>query len=334
MCGFITIVMNPINLQFQDRNKMIMRRKSVSFGGQATIEKLAQDAFVGARNFLIQETAFFREPETLEFVKKYIVNFMKDKPEINIIDGACSKGYETYSLAMLLDKIGKKVNITGFDIGVQAISDAKKGKFIVETVKGNDSLSNTYKMGYSSFDDDYLAFSKDSSLTAKQLEYKCKFRDFFDEIPWKENISFLRRIHRFIFKSLIPDIATKQFQVKPEKSGVCNFIQGDILKLDEIVPKHSADVLLFRNALYHLTTIEGESAKLPLLDEMIVPTVKNVVAQVNKALSKDGLFVIGEHPNDHTLTTGKVLYKELEAHKFTPVYKNHNGAYSVIWKKN
>ena len=326
--------MDLINIQPHCRNKKTPLKKTVTFRGQAAVEKLAKDTFVGARTLLILETAFFREPETLEFVKKYILKFLKDKPEINIIDGACSKGYETYSLAMILDKIGKKINITGFDLGPQAITDAKSGKFIIETIKSNDSLSNTYKMGYSSFDDDYLAFYDKSSLTEKQTEYKCKFSEFFDEIPWRENISFLRRIHRLIFKKLIPDIATKQFQVKPEKSGMCNFVQGDILKLDEIVPDHSADVLLFRNALYHLTTIEDESAKIPLLDETIVRTVKNVVTQVDKALCKNGIFVIGEHPNDHTLTTGKVLYKELENNNFTPVYKNHNDTYCVGWKKN
>ena len=99
--------------------------KQINFCGAAPVEKLGKDVFVGVRDKLIQETAFFREPEILEFVKDYITTALKHKSEINIIDGACSKGYETYSLAMLLDKSGKKVNITGFDIGQEAIEDAK-----------------------------------------------------------------------------------------------------------------------------------------------------------------------------------------------------------------
>lgn len=326
--------MDLINIPTCTKNNIILSKKPVTFSGQAMVENLAKDTYVGARNFLIQETAFFREPETLEFVKNYIINFLKHKPEINIIDGACSCGYETYTLAMMLDKIGKKVNITGFDLGAQAITDAKNGRFIIKKVKSNNELSNNYKMGYSSYDDDYLAFSDISGLTEKQIEYKKRFAEFFDEIPFKEKFAFGKRLYRRLFRSLIPDIATKHFQVKPEKSKMCNFIRGDILKLDEIVPENSADILLFRNALYHLTTIEDEYAKVPLIDEMIISAVKGVVAQVDKALSKEGLFVIGNHPNDHTLTTGKVLYKELEEHNFSPVYKTHNGTYSVIWKKS
>ena len=74
--------------------------------------------------------------------------------------------------------------------------------------------------------------------------------------------------------------------------------------------------------------------KIPLDDEMIIPMVKNVVEQVDKAIQKDGLFVIGEHTNDHILTTGKTLYNELENHNFSPVLKNFDGSISYIWKKN
>lgn len=309
--------------------------KQINFCGTAPVEKLGKDIYVGARKFLIQETAFFREPETLEFVKEYLTTALKHKPEINIIDGACSKGYETYTLAMMLDNAGKKINITGFDIGTNAIEEAKKGVFFIKQVTGNPEVCSMYKMGYSAFGDDYLAFAPQEALTEKQAEYQKMFNEFFTEIPYKEKFSLHDWLMGIMLKKWTPKIETKAFQIKSDKADTCKFIQGDILRLDEIVPEHSADVLLFRNALYHLTTKEGPlNFKIPLDDEMIIPMVKNVVEQVDKAIQKDGLFVIGEHTNDHILTTGKTLYNELENHNFSPVLKNSDGSMSYIWKKN
>lgn len=308
--------------------------KQINFCGAAPVEKLGKDVFVGVRDKLIQETAFFREPEILEFVKDYVTTALKHKSEINIIDGACSKGYETYSLAMLLDKSGKKVNITGFDIGQEAIEDAKKGIFQIKHLTGNKDAISAYRMGYAAFNDDYLAFGTPTKKS--EAEYKKMFEEFFTEIPnYKEKFNLHKWMMRKLFPKFTPEIKTKAFCIKPEKADCCKFIQGDIQKLNEIVPEKSADVLLFQNALYHLTTKEGPlSIKIPLPDEMIIPTVKNVVKQVDKAIAKDGLFVIGTHTNDHIGTTGQTLYKELEKHNFTPVFQCPDASMTYIWKKN
>ena len=306
------------------------------FCGIAPAEKLAKDVYVGVRDTLIQETAFFREPEMLEFVKEYITTRLKNKPEINIIDGACSKGYETYTLAMMLDKIGKKVNITGFDIGNQAITEAKKGVFLIKKLCGNEDTIEAYRLGMDAYNDDYLAFSNTSPLNLKQQEYRKVFYDFFTEIQnYKEKRSLFERMREILFSKFTPYFKTKAFKIKPEKADTCKFVQGNILKLDEIVPAHSADVLLFRNALYHLTTQEGPLGfKIQLPDAYIIPTVEDVVKEVDKALAPKGIFVIGEHPSDHTLTVGKTLYNELEKHNFSPVFKNSDGSMSLIWMKN
>ena len=56
-------------------------------------------------NYLIHETAFFREPQTDEFVKNYLVeNFLSKGKPANIVVGACSTGEEVYSQAMLYDE--------------------------------------------------------------------------------------------------------------------------------------------------------------------------------------------------------------------------------------
>ncbi len=327
-------MINTINSPRQPQKcDLYKSKRQISFCGTNSVEKLGKDVFVGVRKKLIQETAFFRDVDTLEFVKDYLLNVLK-KNEVNIIDGACSSGYETYTLAMLFDKAGKKVNITGFDIGKQAIEDAKKGVFTIKNAKGQfgDLLSQCY----AGLGDSYLAFPDSKKLSSKDIKHVQLFNEFFTEIPYKESFSFNNWLKRkFLSDKVVNDIETKAFKVLPEKSESCRFVQGDILQLDKIVPKHSADALLFRNALYHLTTKEGSmNYKIPLSDEQIIPVIKKVAKQVDNAVAPDGLFIIGEHPNDHILTTGKTLYEELTKHNFSPVFSNSDGSMHYIWKKN
>lgn len=306
-------------------------KPQISFCGTNTVEKLSKDVIVGVRKKLIQESAFFRDADTLEFVKDYLLNVLK-KNEINIVDGACSSGYETYTLAMLFDKADKKINITGFDIGKQAIADAKKGVFTIKRLKGQYATL----LDYEGFRDNYLAFSSSKELSPQNLKYRQLFNEFFTEIPYKESFSLTAWLKRKLLpKKFVIDIETKAFQILPEKSKSCRFVQSDILQLDKIVPKHSADALLFRNALYHLTTKEGPlNFKIPLPDEQVIPAVKKVVEQVDNAVAPNGLFVIGEHANDHVLTAGKTLYDELTKHNFSPVFDSFDGSMHYIWKKN
>ena len=295
-------------------------------------DKLVKEAF-NKKNSITVIAAPTGEGKTTTLYS--IIDYL-NKPEINIIDGACSKGYETYTLAMMLDKIGKKVNITGFDIGNQAITEAKKGVFLIKKLCGNEDTIEAYRLGMDAYNDDYLAFSNTSPLNLKQQEYRKVFYDFFTEIQnYKEKRSLFERMREILFSKFTPYFKTKAFKIKPEKADTCKFVQGNILKLDEIVPAHSADVLLFRNALYHLTTQEGPLGfKVQLPEAYIIPTVEDVVKQVDQALAPKGIFVIGDHPSDHTLTAGKTLYSELEKHNFSPVFKNSDGSMSLIWMKN
>jgi len=74
---------------------------------------------------LIHETHFFREPKTDEIVQNYILNNFADYPEINIVSGACATGDEAKSYAMMLDSLGDKLHIFGFDISSGVIQKAK-----------------------------------------------------------------------------------------------------------------------------------------------------------------------------------------------------------------
>lgn len=267
-------------------------------------------------------------------MKSYLLKTFK-KPELNIVDGACSSGYEPYTLAMMFENSGKKVNITAFDLGEEAIRDAKAGEFGIKKI-GNDYYDAMYSEMISGFSDNYLAFPSPKKLSEKQQEYKRLFSEFFTEIPYEEKFSFSEWLKKVLLpKRFQCPILTKMFKIKPEKADTCKFLQGDILKLDEIVPEKSADVLLFRNALYHLTTREGAmSMKIQLPEEQVVPVVKQVINQVDKAVAPNGLFVLGEHTSDHVGVAGSTLYTELYKHDFSPVYFNSDGSMYLIWKKS
>lgn len=71
------------------------------------------------------QTAFFREPETDEIVQNYILEKFGNDREINIVSGACSTGEEAKSYAMMLDNLGNKLNIMGFDINSECIEKAQ-----------------------------------------------------------------------------------------------------------------------------------------------------------------------------------------------------------------
>ena len=74
----------------------------------------------GKKNLtLIQETAFFREPKTLDYAVEYAKNKFADASKLRIIVGACSSGEEALSFKMLMN--GKKAEILGFDAGESAI---------------------------------------------------------------------------------------------------------------------------------------------------------------------------------------------------------------------
>lgn len=112
---------------------------------------------------LIQETAFFRESSTLNFIKDYVQKTFNGKDEIKILDGACSTGEETFTLAMLFEGLAKKVKITGFDLGKKAIVKAKEGSFSVSRVSNDNSIMKYYKKS-AGFQDSYLAFNQNIEI--------------------------------------------------------------------------------------------------------------------------------------------------------------------------
>jgi two-component system CheB/CheR fusion protein len=88
---------------------------------------------------LIGVTNFFRDPESFEKIKKYLLELVKSKPDngqIRIWVPGCSTGEEAYSIAIILRecmdeaKINLAVQIFATDIDNNAIEKARSGSFL------------------------------------------------------------------------------------------------------------------------------------------------------------------------------------------------------------
>ena len=53
--------------------------------------------------------------------------------------------------------------------------------------------------------------------------------------------------------------------------------------------------------------------------------------QVDKAIGKNGLFVLGSHKSDHSEEVASILYKNLKERGFEPVY--YETKVPAIWKR-
>ena len=229
--------------------------------------------------FLINDTDFFRDLKGLNFLVEYIEKAFSHKSEINIYDGACSLGYEPYTILMLLNEknLLDKIRIRSFDLSSSVIEQAKK--YIVTISKEND----------------FWFFSKD-----KDDEYKFKKHLFLNLFERKDN--FWQKIF-YPFKH--------KYSLKPEFTKYLSFTQANIKKLDTIDEK-KADVILFRNAFYHLISSVNNDIFIRertfFKPDKRLEEEKLFVESVFNKLSDGGLLIFGDDERNQF----GVCYKEFK----------------------
>lgn len=305
------MLINPITPNYNNQYK------PQTFTGHTMAE------FYGKKGirYLAHQTAFFREPVTLERVKSYITKNFADKKEINILVGACSTGEEAYSLSLLLKGLKNKVNIIGFDLSPKAIDSARKGKVLMQT-SIVDSEKDTF------LKDSYLVFDDKNNLSKRQQEYRTLFEDTFEPINSKF-YKFYNNIKR-AFEDLNPNIGRKSryFKLKDDKINNCRFIEGDIRELDKLDAPKQVDVLFFRNAFYHLLdTVPRTEEKEEVLTK--------VVAGIRQKLGRDGIFVNGEDDGIR-IKNEYLIPRVMRKMGFEPVNPKLEDDYyytASIWKK-
>jgi len=296
-------------------------KNNVNFKGENFVE------FVDGEK-LIHETAFFREPNTDEFVKNYLENeFLSKGEKVDILVGACSVGNEVYSQAMLYDEYKNRVNILGFDVSKKAIDRAKKGRFLMQD---NGWVSKSCECK-----DAYLV--DNNARTERQKRYTELFKKYFeyetDDIP-KDIES------RSVYRGRV--IFEKMYKIKEGIAKNCSFHVGDIRNLDNLVQDDSVHCLFFRNALYHLVcaySMRTNNTRNLQFDHDVI--TRAVVQHASKKLKKGGLFVFGEKEAAQGVDT-RTVRKIMEEYGFEPLnkvkkpdywYCDPNNYEANIWRK-
>ncbi len=144
----------------------------VSFKGNITGEA-SSTGNIGTLN---HETHFFREPKTDEIVQYYVLNNFSNDSKINVVSGACSTGEEAKSYAMMLDSLGNKLHVFGFDISDDVVKQADND--IVRLLVDSD-LPDLSCLGANSFDSEKFITDDDYSLDPYQKECKEKFKTYY-----------------------------------------------------------------------------------------------------------------------------------------------------------
>ena len=289
---------------------------------------------------LIHETAFFREPETDEFVKNYLVdNFLSKNCPINMLIGACSSGEEVYTQAMLYDDFKDMVDITGFDISNEAVEIAKEGLYRINKNHLNRSTEDSclYK-------DSYLAFNEPLLMSRRQKRYLEYFREYFCDFSTGATNSKLES------KNETPAYCREKkfFALKKGKAQNCKFKQGNILDLSPFYQNKKNHVIFFRNAMYHLVcdfALGGTSRGSKKNSE---ETIRKIAQEMNKSLICGGLVVFGEKEKQEGVDT-KAVYEIMKEEGFEPLntvyrleserrkhpydYTFQEDEYTNVWRK-
>lgn len=319
------------NYQRNFNNKLSIKEDRVSFSGHIGAEKYAKNGI----DYLISETALFRDFETKTFVRDYILKNFSNKDKIKLLIGGCSTGEEAYTYSMLLKDLGEKVSILGFDLSEKNIQSAKSGKLIM---LNPGSKNNKIQLHTALFNDSFLCFNEGASLTTSQLEQKKLFDEFFEvtsEIVPEPKESLMLRFKKWYISNLLgiglPKYERKLVKLREDKAQNCDFTIGNILDLGSVTNGEKVDILTFSNAMYHLTTTTFLNGMSRVLNSNAEETVREIGLGVQKVLNPKGLFVLGEEES-YQMMDSKLVPKVLRELGFKGLNKTDSHEANV-WCK-
>lgn len=113
------------------------------------------------RDFSINVTEMFRDPNFYLAIRKYVIPELKKHPFLKIWHAGCSTGEEVYSMAILLKEEGlyDKTQIYATDMNEVVLKKAKDGIYDISRLK--QYTANYQKAGgLESFSDYYIAHNK------------------------------------------------------------------------------------------------------------------------------------------------------------------------------
>jgi len=297
-----------------------------------------------AQNWCLHETFFFRNIESLEFVKDYVTK--KFPMGTHIAGFGCSDGEEEYSLAMLLkaQNKDKKYKITGYDISPKVIKKAQNGPFQIGGGASERLISSDFS--YQKSDRKYLRnlfWDSFEKMPEKFFDYREKVGDAAVlDYKINEEKDLKKLIQLKCFKELLQHsgryYAENAYIPKPDiVDGVLDFKVGDFNKISQIIkPQDNTGVIIFKNAWYHILGSRDtfDANKLNLKG------AASILKKVHDILPPTGLLVVGNLPEDHIYSEQKthlvmqnnkrisvcdetLFHKILKENGFKPVFYEH-----------
>lgn len=325
--------MNMMNVALNHQNNL-QSFTSPNFKGRVSAEIVQ----IGQKEkLLIHETAFFREYKSMKKSIDYLKQNFPDEKQPLILVGACSSGEQALSIKMLLNDRTPK--ILGFDISNKSINEANSQTYRIYQPIKNTDLKKIKEWNVAAYGDEFLAFDRpNQNLSPEKKRLRKVFYQTFDEIKQttpKNN--FFKRMYENIISKITGRIShnmnVKTFRIKKTIDSGCEFVQGDILQLNKIVPEGKAHMITFSNALYHLVTEDagfcGVRRQIPL--KSMLEIFEEIAKQTNKTLVKKGLFVLGER-EDKQMTNIKLFCEILKENGFREA-TNPSNRYCNIWQK-
>lgn len=300
--------------------------KSPNFCGHTGFERLPY--YYGLRKEVTTETRLFRDYQTIKFATDYIKRVFAGAKEKNIIVGACSTGEEAYSIKMLMDKFDSK--ITGFDLGRNTIEKAKSGIIEINTPIDKNIKKYNEAINMDTYNDRFLI--DNSPLNKEKNRLREIFKNNFEQIKPKHK--FLHRLKEALIKSLDPtyiEMERKLFKIKKQDENL-HFKSGDVLNLESIMPLNGTNHLFsFKNAIYHIITDNNICKRENIAPKKMKEILNKIFKDINKALNKKGLFVMGESENEQHEAM-HYISKALLDNGFVPI-RMPDRPYLNVWKK-
>lgn len=254
-------------------------------------------------------TTFFRNYPTMAFIKSYLQN---EYPQgAQIAEFGCSRGQKPYSLMVVLDDINKdkRYKITGYDFA-EVIEQTKLPLYGLSSyVEEEQLLFPEYNKSELFGSKKYVPTSEAERLrecffryfklyTPKVFITGERYKALNEIVDNPKSSSVKKKIAEYdlaysdlIRKNTIVVEATKQAQ------NFVDFKSGDINKINYILPAKGTQVIIFQNALYHI--LQGGIHPIENEKKMNLRKVTSLFDKINKALSKNGLFVLGNFPKDN-----------------------------------
>lgn len=326
---------NALSFLGQGLKLSVLSEDKISFKGYcASVEDVGKKGNLGdfgwktedGKYHLYHTTCFFRNPDTLKFVRDEVKKRFPKGAEI--WDYGCSNGKEPLSLLMLLnpdpDKIDKSYKVKAFDLSEDIINQAKVGLYSI--FESSEKFDEWYIY------DMYLT-KKDCELTEDQKEQKKAFDKYFVKIEKPANVS--------LSYNKKPKEGTKEVFVtlndnlKNDLNDVLEYQGGEEVGNVANVSKreNKAGAIIFKNGWYHLTgngTYPVDD-RTRTINELKFEVVEQTVKDMYEKLEDNGILVVGNDCFDQ-LFYKDPKNKDLDSIESHPVYKDPDNPHLELVK--